>query len=175
MLAPPPPLPAGVELHPAAPADRARVEALLRPYLLELAPWEAPGTLPDPTAYPLLDRYWEEPGRHAWLVLVDGVDAGFALVRRYDAGADVVSVMAEFYVAPGHRRRGVGRAVALHLMAAFPGRWEVRQLLENAAARAFWSNVLERAARGPVVERTEKGGRAVVAELVVPSGRLGSP
>lgn len=83
--------------------------------------------------YRYLDHYWTERDRHAFLIRCDGSWAGFALVRAGDPND-----MAEFFVMRKYRRSGVGRAAASEVIARFPGRWTVRQLLTNPAASAFW-------------------------------------
>ena len=160
-----------VRVVEAGPERRAEVERMLATYLRELARFEPGAAPPEPHDHPWLPLYWEEPGRHPFLVVENGEVAGFALVRRVDAGADVSSVLAEFYVAPAHRRRGVGRAAALEVLRRFPGSWRVRRLSGNAPAAAFWGRVLAEAARDGVRERAAEGGAAVVAELVVPPRR----
>ena len=87
--------------------------------------------------YPYLDRYWTEPGRHPYLLRVDGHLAGFALVRSGDP-----SDMAEFFVMRKYRRGGVGTAFARNLFDRFPGRWQVRQMRRNQPAQTFWRRII---------------------------------
>jgi predicted acetyltransferase len=95
--------------------------------------------------YPYLAHYWREPDRFAFILEADGQDCGFALVRKVldpDTG-HTYSSMAEFYIAPGHRHLGLGRAAAKIVMQRFPGPWEVSVLKNNLLARSFWPNVLD--------------------------------
>ena len=91
-----------------------------------------------------LDAYFADPARHALVARVEGRLAGFALVDEGSRLTEDLAVfdMAEFFVMRGLRRRGVGRAVAFAVFDRFPGRWEVRQRDENAAATAFWRRVI---------------------------------
>ena len=50
--------------------------------------------------------------------------------------------LAEFWVAPEHRRGGTGAAFARSLFARFPGSWELTVLSGNTPALAFWRAVL---------------------------------
>jgi predicted acetyltransferase len=50
--------------------------------------------------------------------------------------------LAEFWVAPEHRRGGTGAAFARSLFARFPGAWELTVLPANGRALAFWRAVL---------------------------------
>lgn len=50
--------------------------------------------------------------------------------------------VAEFFVLPGHRRRGAGRELAHALFAAHPGSWQVRQIEGAHRAVAFWRSVI---------------------------------
>ena len=103
----------------------------------------------------VFEKYWAEADRRAFLVRVDGELAGFALVgpdgtqprSQYDVG--------EFFILRKFRRRGVGRRAAFELFDRLPGRWEVRVLVDNAAALAFWRAVLDRYTGGAFTELPE--------------------
>jgi predicted acetyltransferase len=71
---------------------------------------------------------------------VDGQLAGFALVSKGSrVSADPrVWDMAEFFVARGFRKRGIGAAAAHEVWRRFPGPWEVRVVESNRAALSFW-------------------------------------
>ena len=53
------------------------------------------------------------------------------LVRRHRESAS--HELAEFYVAPGSRRRGIGRAAARAAFGLHPGWWHLQILGDNAA------------------------------------------
>ncbi len=92
--------------------------------------------------YPRFDLYWSEPdSRWPFWLTADGTRAGFALVRRdEDVGW---TEMAEFFVAPEHRLRGIGIAAARGLIARHPGPWQITQRETNTGAIAFWHRVLD--------------------------------
>jgi predicted acetyltransferase/CYTH domain-containing protein len=135
--APTPSVPS-VELVVVTEKDRSVLRRLLQLYLHDFS--ELLDTDVDPQGefpYRYLDHYWTEPGRHPFLIQVEGAWAGFALVRacpHWD--------MAEFFVMRKYRRQGVGRAAAHLVFAAFPGTWEVRQLEANTGATRFWRAVI---------------------------------
>lgn len=85
-------------------------------------------------------------GRDAFLVRVDGKLAGFALHHGKSriTGEGGVHDVAELFVLQRYRRAGVGEHAARWLFDRFPGRWEVRQKVENARAIAFWRRVIDR-------------------------------
>lgn len=90
--------------------------------------------------YERLHTYWEEPGRHPFIITADNRLAGFAFVHKGSGlshDADVWD-MAEFFVVRGFRRLGVGTRAAREVWRKFPGRWEVRVLERNRKAREFW-------------------------------------
>ena len=62
--------------------------------------------------------------------LVDGLEAG----RRTVVG---------FWVAPPLRRTGLGRRLALEVLARHPGPWEIGFQHENPSAGAFWRRVAD--------------------------------
>ncbi len=85
-------------------------------------------------------------GRELWWIEADGTRAGFVMVRLVDDWPQEerqIASIAEFYVLPEHRRRGVGTA-AIHAVLADHrerGTYEVEAsiLPGNEAARAFWA------------------------------------
>lgn len=103
------------------------------PYLHELVP-------EGPAAYPHLELYWHEAGRMPYLLRVGDEDAGFALVRHHPEIA--FHEMAEFYIRPAWRRRGIGAVAARALFARHPGWWHLQVLDSNHPARAFWQRVI---------------------------------
>ncbi len=133
---------------PVPAEDRARLAAILRDYVAEMAAF-LPGADPNMT-YPFFDLYWSEPDRRFpfWLK-ADGAKAGFALIRRLPENGRME--MAEFFVALPFRRRGIGFAAARRLIARFPGSWKIGQLETNTGAIAFWHRVL--VASSPMTRR----------------------
>jgi predicted acetyltransferase len=95
--------------------------------------------------YKRLDHYWTEPGRHPYLIRVDGNWAGFALVDEYShfpANTEPTRAIAEFFVMRKYRRRGLGTRMARELFIRFPGRWEIAEMRQNLDAQAFWRRVI---------------------------------
>ena len=98
--------------------------------------------------------------------------AGFAIV---DSQSRLTGApgwdMNEFFVLRRHRRTGVGAGAAGAVFDLFPGAWEVREIVRNTPAQAFWRKVIGRYTggrfteeawddarwRGPV-QRFESGG-----------------
>lgn len=112
--------------------------------------------------YKDLPLYWLEPGRHPFLVRSDGKLAGLALVKRGSGASGNATIwdMAEFFVARGYRRRGIGIAAAHAVWRRFPGRWEVRVMESNGAAREFWERAISKFA-GEAIQpvRVERRGK----------------
>lgn len=94
--------------------------------------------------YTNLPLYWSEPGRHPFLIWVDGALAGFALVKRGSeiSGAEAVWDMAEFFILRSYRNRGIGTRIAHEMWSRFPGQWEVRVLQANGLAQQFWTHAI---------------------------------
>ncbi|RAK55055.1 GNAT family N-acetyltransferase [Phenylobacterium soli] len=110
--------------------------------------------------YPPLESFWREPGRSAWLIRADGQIAGFVLLNDFShSGEPLDHSVAEFFVARHYRREGVGRAAALETISTRPGQWEIAVARKNAGALAFWREVAEAAAAGPVEERDQQDER----------------
>lgn len=145
-----------VELEPARPDDRPRLEALFELYAYDFSEILGLDVGEDGRfARPSLDVYFEDPRAHAFLVRADGRLAGFALVigRSRLTGASNVHDVAELFVMRRYRRKRVGERVAHALFSRFPGPWEVRQKAENTAAIAFWRRTIARFGDGRYEER----------------------
>ncbi|CAI8886639.1 MULTISPECIES: GNAT family N-acetyltransferase [Pseudomonas] len=143
-----------VQIKPALESEKAHFEAMLPGYLRELG---VEGE------YPYLPLYWQEPGRFAYLLLVEGDIAGFALVRQQQELTEYE--LAEFYVASDYRLAGVGHAAAQALFALHSGRWELSVLADNLAGLRFWPKVLPAGAQVQTIE-TPEGVRYLQFEFV---------
>jgi len=102
----------------------------------------------------LLGGCWTSDYRHPFLIHVDGQLAGFVIIdgRSHFTGGAGVWDVGEFFVMRKYRRRGVGEQVARLLFNRFRGRWEVRQLVKNVDAQAFWRKVIGRYTNGQFEE-----------------------
>ena len=97
---------------------------------------------------------WAGEGRHAYLSLVDGRIAGFAILSagsRISGDPNVMDV-AELFVMRKYRRHGVGTVCATRAFDLFPRRWEVRERASNSAAIAFWRKTIHAYTGGQLTE-----------------------
>ncbi len=111
-----------------------------------------------------LDRWRHSNGWRPFLARVDGLPAGFALVRIQGH----VHVLQEFFVLRRHRRNGIGRLLAADVFSQFPGAWLVSLQAANTVAAAFWQDAVSRC--GPV-----DWGRETTAGRVAHRFTLGDP
>jgi predicted acetyltransferase len=137
--------PARLTIRPTMPADRPLLERLWLLFRHDMS--EVSGSLPDPSGQfrrERLDAAFTDPGWRgvvAHLEPADGAPAspvGFALVRGLDGPTHVLS---SFFVVRGVRRMGIGRDLAAHVLASFPGRWEIAFQDANPPAVQFWRAV----------------------------------
>jgi predicted acetyltransferase len=100
--------------------------------------------------YSSLDAFWTEPGCYPFLIRTNGDLAGFALVaeRRLFEDRQDGHLIAEFFILPTHRRRGIGQAAAGLIFSQFPGDWWIPQPHWNEVAQAFWRTVVKRYSAG---------------------------
>lgn len=112
---------------------------------------------------PTIESFWSDPRMTSFFVRVDGVLAGFVLVRdgAYFAG-DGTRDISEFFILRRHRRRGVGTEVARRVFDRFRGKWEVTQLTSNVDAQAFWRRVIGHYTGGRYEEGPRPDGRGVM-------------
>jgi predicted acetyltransferase len=146
-----------VEVVQATPAEASTVGNLMQLYLYEF-PYIDHLELGDDGRFPYqyFDRYWQDPGRHPFLIRADHRLAGFALVveRRIlepDARGHAIT---EFFVVRKQRRQGIGETAACALFKYFPGPWWVAEHAQNEPAQAFWRVVIGRYTGGHYQEAT---------------------
>ena len=138
---------AHIEVIPAAPEQEPILANLLELYAHDFSEFHdvelgADGRF----GYKYLPLYWKEPDRRPFLVRIDGKLAGFVLVMRGSkvSGDEDVWDVAEFFIVRGYRRRGFGMKAAHAVWEKFPGRWEVRVMQSNHAAKEFWERAIRR-------------------------------
>jgi predicted acetyltransferase len=91
---------------------------------------------------------------HPFLIRADGKLAGFALIREIKKDPPGFDV-GEFFILRKYRGRGVGKEVAHRLFDMFRGNWQVRELLENTPAQAFWRRIIDEYTAGDYTETKE--------------------
>ena len=137
------PVPSGdraVVLQPVAEPDKAVLANLFQLYCHGLSKFRGFEVSEHRTfSYRLLDHYWTEPGRNAFIIRSGDNIAGFALVATTAEGE---RERAEFFILRAHRREGVGRAAAQSLLAQFSGSWVVAHDKANDTAGRFWTTVI---------------------------------
>lgn len=112
--------------------ERAWLHAAAIANFAELAP-DLP--TPGPTHY---DHYWSEDGHEPIALLDRGDLVGFAMVRMRHGR---VRELAEFYISPARRRKGLGREAARAVLCSKPGPW-VLGVAKRGSAGSFWHAVL---------------------------------
>jgi predicted acetyltransferase len=153
------PLTEDVEIRAARAEDRPALQRLLELYQYELSDiWDQDLDAHGEYGY-ALGRFWSDDGCHAFVAMVSGHYAGFALVD----GAVKVGAkghwMDQFFVLKKYRRSGLGVALARHVFEALPGRWEVGQMPDNLMAQAFWRYVIADYTKGDYIEHAITSGR----------------
>lgn len=134
------------ELVPATPDQEPILANLLELYLHDFSEFHDLLVAPNGRfGYPNLRLYWNNPGRHAFLLRVDNELAGFALIKKVpDASTDQSAWdMAEFFILRRYRRNGIGTRAAHEVWKRFPGPWQVRAMQSNQPAIHFWTHAIQ--------------------------------
>lgn len=103
-----------IELVPASAEQLPLIRNLYQFYAYESSDWEQEDVEIDGRFYvhePHLQRYWQDEGWSALLILVDGFIAGFLLLERCDDPSVAEMEFADLFVLRKYRRLGIGRAV----------------------------------------------------------------
>jgi predicted acetyltransferase len=157
---------ANIELVPAALEQQPIVANLLELYIHDFSEFlhlelGADGRF----GYPDLPLYWSAPGRHPFLVKVDGEWAGLVLIKKEPAASNRQPTwdIAEFFIVRGYRGRRIGTRVAHEVWRSIPGPWTVRVMQLNHAALPFWEHAIT-AFTGEPVEPSivERNGHSLI-------------
>ena len=158
-----------IQIIPAWPEDYTIVQNLTQYYIYDFS--EFMGWDPSPEGLfggcDELPQYWGwdvENEQLRWpkdwvgypfIIRVDGVLAGFAMIRRLGAGEPPTYEVGEFFVLRRFRRHGVGKTVAQRLFDRFRGNWVVKQMYDNTPARDFWHRTIDEYTGGKFEEFLE--------------------
>ena len=154
-----------IELRAARAQDLPVLRRLMQLYLYDFAAIDD-WSIGDDGLYgnaQVIEGFWTDARMTSYLVHVDAVLVGFALVRdgAYFAG-DGTRDISEFFILRRHRRQGIGADVARRMFDSFPGKWEVTQLTRNVEAQMFWRRVIGEYTRGRYVEGPRPDGRGIM-------------
>lgn len=148
------------KISPADAADFSTIQNLMSLYLFEhSARLERDVDSDGLFHYDGLEAYWRLSGRYAFLTRADDQLAGFALVldrAQLDPGL-TGHVIAEFFILPRLRRRGIGREAAFALFNLFAGAWWIPIAGWNTDAQLFWRRVVQEYTRGQCIEERWSG------------------
>jgi predicted acetyltransferase len=134
-----------IETRPARLGERLIIRNLMELYQYDFS--EIDGTDLDEHGqygYYDLDCFWINPNWSAYVIVVEGKWAGFALTNDEVHIQGNTRAIVEFFVVRKYRGRGVGRLAAQAIMDLGPARWEIRVLEQNQAAQRFWTELLDK-------------------------------
>lgn len=148
-----------LEVRRARRADRLALRNMLELYLYDLSEyWPYELDVHGEFGYHTLDFYWREENHAAFVFLVGGRYAGFALVNNDVLMPDNELWLAQFCVLRRYRRQGVASAAARQVFDRLPARWEVGELPNNLPAQAFWRRMIADYSGGQYTDRFIKDG-----------------
>lgn len=104
--------------------------------------------------YPYLDTYWQDLNRAPYKILYNNTVVGFLLINDWvmHKAFKANHSIAEFYILPAFRRKGIGRKAAFKIFEQMGGKWEIRQLRSNPKSTPFWRSILTAFTRGQFTE-----------------------
>ncbi len=97
----------------------------------------------------MLSDYWHKAGHYPYLIMAGEEVAGFSLIRNYPQLVNTYD-MGQFFVLRKFKRQGIGEAAFKLSVQAHPGKWLVRVLGDNLAAKSFWNRVISEVANGEI-------------------------
>ncbi len=87
------------------------------------------------------DVYWEKSDHVPYFIYFGEELAGFVLVRKYPENDSVYDI-AQFFVLRKFKGKGVGKRSLELVVRLFPGKWQIRVLIENGGALNFWKSAV---------------------------------
>lgn len=143
-----------ISIHPAQAEDLAIAKNLVPYYVYDMSEFASWPCSPEGKfdGCDMLPTYWEEEGKHAYMLKSGEEIAGFALVRGNHEEEDIDYSIGEFFILRKFRGKGQGEKVARELFDMFHGNWFVAQLASNKTAIAFWRKVIDRYSAGKYQE-----------------------
>lgn len=142
----------GCVLRRASSSDRVPLARMLELYQHDLSDiWDQDLNAQGEYGY-ALDKYFQQAACSAWLILVNGNYAGFAMVNDSVSLPENQLWLAQFFVLKKYRKQGTGRCAAMALFEQLRGRWEVGQMPGNDVATRFWRSVIADYSGGQFVE-----------------------
>ena len=140
------------EIRIARPNDFPVMERMLELYQYELSDiWDQDLDQNGQFGYDL-SRHQLAERFFAYVMLVEHHYAGLALVAPAIVTQQEGQWMEQFFVMKKYRRGGNGKALAEHVIASHPGKWEIGELPANTAALAFWRSVIAGLTTGKFAE-----------------------
>ncbi|WP_070886106.1 GNAT family N-acetyltransferase [Pseudomonas argentinensis] len=133
-----------IELIPTGVEHLPLIRNLYQFYAYESSGWEQEDVEVDGRFYvhqPHLQRYWQDEGWSAQLILADGFIAGFLLLEACEDAAVADMEFADLFLLRKYRRLGIGRAV-LQQRVSDGRRWLVCCYEQDELAHAFCRQVL---------------------------------
>lgn len=103
---------------------------------------------PDAEGRFALEANWQPPNK-GFYQFIQGKPVGFAIRGETDDGH---SDIAEFYILPCYRKKGVGKQLAFAIFDLFPGPWQVRQIPTATKAIVFWRATIKEYTGGNYTE-----------------------
>jgi len=104
--------------------------------------------------YKYLDSYWQDSSSYPYFIMFNGTVVGFVLVNDFTLVEKGARSISEFYIKKEFRNKGVGKLAAIKTFDLFPGKWEIRELIDNIAAQNFWRKVIGKYTNGNFKEIT---------------------
>ncbi|MGG2395781.1 GNAT family N-acetyltransferase [Pseudomonas sp. SH1-B] len=159
-----------IELVPTDADQLPLIANLYQFYAYESSDWEQEDVETDGRFYihePHLQRYWQESGWSANLVLADGFIAGFLLIEQSELPGLDVPEFADLFILKRYRRRGIGRALVQQVMGNEQP-WLLRYYHQDEVAQTFWQQLLSEWPRPPRELWTEDAADGLISYLINP-------
>jgi len=101
--------------------------------------------------YEELPLFWTDPNRYPYLIYVNDKISGLVIVQKGSPISDDKDIwdIAEFFIMKKYKKQGIGTKVAHKIWAQFKGCWQVRVLVENEIASAFWLQAIKKFSSKP--------------------------
>lgn len=138
----------GVAIDRATVLDQALLFRLLQLYYFEATRWSGEDLGPDGLyecdENGLLAYFDPEGPDRAYIVRVDGMPAGFALVEQITHAGAPITELADLFVLPKYRRRGLADALTREIVLPGDQPWLIANFHRDQDAQRYWRSAFAR-------------------------------
>jgi predicted acetyltransferase len=138
------------KIFKAGEPEREAIKSMLDPYLAEIGAG---------SEYTYFESYWITSKRLPYLFTFNDRPIGFCFIRQL--AEENSYELAEFYIMPEYRRKGLGSHAVHAVFSKHPGSWTLSVLPQNQKVIRFWHSVISNYSGENPEKKEDNSGRLI--------------